>query len=474
MAVPQNPAVSSVDNFFLLVISFFIFFIQAGLAFLEAGASRLKNTTDIIIKKMIILFTCALMYWLFGYAFAWGEKSNLFLSHSNFALSDLPESTNIYVHWLLHFTLAAFTCSIVSGALAERTNFTVYTLFTVLMSGFIYPVVTHWCWHEEGWLKKGDDETLGEGVSFQDFAGSGVIHVTAGTMALVGSAVIGPRCGRFERGKPVPIGGHTVPLAAFGGYVCLLGFLAVICGNQGHVTSRGDTEAIALIAINTILSSSGGALTAFFIRRTWGACYGHHSSVLTMINGALTGAVSISAGGNEMHPYAAFIVGFIAGATYIAWDIVLLHLKVDDPVTATSVHLGGGMWGLLAAPLLDKNDGILYVGDKLSFKILGWNLLGGVAIIVWSALISAILFLSLRFFKKLKVTAEAEAKGLDISKHGEPAYPIGAYAESSSYQYPKTVLVNERTNPAFSNMDASMSSQPSESMNTRGSTSAMS
>lgn len=429
MAAASLEALSSnLDQFFLIIMGCLIFFMQTGFAFLEAGSVRSKNTTNILIKNVLDVFLGAIAYWLFGYAFAFGDDSNGFIGKTYFALADLPSEK--FSHWFFHFVFAATAATIVSGAMAERTEFKAYLLYSVFLTGFVYPIVTHWAWSDEGWLLEGVSYTSGnvtEAITYQDFAGSGVVHAVGGTVALVGAAIVGPRIDRFVNGEPQLLSGHTVPKAALGGFILFFGFLAFNGGSQAAIASPDDANVVALAIVNTILGGATGALTAMIIKRLGYA--DKYWSLLFTINGGLTGMVALCAGCNAVHPYAAVIIGLIAGIAYVAWSTVVLKLKIDDPLDAVAVHLGGGIWGVLSVPIFNKDNGILYEGSLISFRGFGWNLLGVLVIMIWSAALSFVLFIILHLTKQLRVPKDIELKGLDIPKHGEPAYPLDSYGD---------------------------------------------
>ncbi|XP_072034506.1 putative ammonium transporter 1 isoform X2 [Amphiura filiformis] len=435
---------SNADMFFLLIMACLIFFMQAGFAFLEAGSVRSKNTTNILLKNLLDVCLGAVVYWAFGYAFAFGSESNSFIGYRYFFFESMPADN--YSHWFFHFVFAATAATIVSGAMAERTDFMAYLIYSCVITGFVYPVVTHWAWDGSGWLANGPD-----GIAYQDFAGSGVVHMVGGTAALFGAAILGPRIGRFDaNGKPKPIEGHTVPNVALGGFILFFGFFAFNGGSQASISAEGDGVIVATAIVNTILSGSAGALVAMVIRR---AGFGTgHWSFLTAVNGGLTGMVAICAGCNAVAAWGAIIIGIISGFTYLAWSWLVLKCKVDDPLDAVAVHLGGGLWGVISVPLLSYESGILTKWDLDSAKLLGWNLAGAGAIFGWSGLISLILFGVMRCIGILRVSEEIEIKGLDIYKHGEPAYPLSAYGHGWSVDVEKSgkhVNGNAFTNGGF-------------------------
>ncbi|PIK57678.1 hypothetical protein BSL78_05410 [Apostichopus japonicus] len=396
----------------------FLLVMQFGFAFLEAGSVRAKNTTNILIKNILDLYVGALCYWMFGYAFAFGKPGNLMIGGGYFFFINFPETELplFFFHWVF----AATATTIVSGAVAERTEFVSYLFYSVGLTGIIYPVVSHWAWSDEGWLANGPD------VAYRDFAGSGVVHMVGGTAALVGAAILGPRIGRFdENGKPVVIHGHTVPLVALGGFILLFGFFAFNGGSQASVSQPGDAEVIANAVVNTILSGAAAATVTLSLSRLH---FGEGKwSLLTTINGGLAGMVAICAGCDSVMAWGAVLTGMIAGIVYQLTSILVERLRVDDPLDAVAVHLSGGTIGVLTAPFLVYPDGVVFNWDGPAFLLLGWNVIGGIAIFVWTAALSTVLFGGLQLAGLLRVSAEIEIKGLDIPKHGEPAYPPVSY-----------------------------------------------
>ncbi|XP_077994370.1 putative ammonium transporter 1 [Glandiceps talaboti] len=443
---------TNTDHFFLVVMGCLIFFLQCGFAFLEAGSVRSKNTTNILIKNVLDVCVGAMIYWAMGYAFAFGE-GNWFIGSRNFFFEDF--SSDMLSHWFFHFVFAATATTIVSGAMAERTEFGAYLIYSVIITGFIYPVVSHWAWSDNGWLLVGP----GDGITYQDFAGSGVVHTVGGTAALVGAAILGPRIGRFENGKPVNISGHTVPLVALGGFILMFGFFAFNGGSQASISQPGDGIAVAKSIVNTIISGSSGALVALTIKRM--GFSGEQWSLLTTINGALAGMVAICAGCCCVHAWAACIIGIIAGITYMSWSWVVLKIGIDDPLDAVAVHMGCGLWGVIATPILSTHTGIIYrITDVLAWKAFGWNIVGAAAIIIWTALVSSALFGLLRATKMLRVDPEIEKKGLDIPKHGEPAYPMASYGHGWGNTNTEEAFTIIKMN-GFSNPMTKVSDHPS-------------
>uniref|UniRef100_H2YUH8 Ammonium transporter n=1 Tax=Ciona savignyi TaxID=51511 RepID=H2YUH8_CIOSA len=418
---------------------------QTGFAFLEAGSVRSKNTTNIIMKNVLDLFIGAIMYFAIGYSFAYGKPGNAFIGHNYFFATNMDENFT-YAGWFFQYVFAATASTIVSGAMAERTEFTTYMVYFTFLTGFVYPVVAHWCWSESPCvLFKLQKYILVKphGLSYIDYAGSGVVHLTGGSAALVGAIALGPRIGRFKPDGTVnDLPGHTVTVAALGGFILFVGFMAFNGGSQLSISNPGDGNVVALSVMNTVLGGASGAIVAMLVYKTTDAIRGedHYWSLLITINGGLAGMVSMCAGCNDMLPWAAVVIGTIAGLAFMGWHHLMLFCKIDDPLDAVAVHLGGGLAGVLLAPIFVMKGltspetqqhvgGIIYGGNYLAFQSFGWNLLGAVAIIGWTVAISTLLFGSMKLLGVLRVSEADELRGLDEIKHGEPAYPIKSYSD---------------------------------------------
>ncbi|XP_014669410.1 PREDICTED: putative ammonium transporter 1 [Priapulus caudatus] len=370
----------NMDQFFLLVNAAFIFFMQCGFAFVECGAVRSKNTTNILIQNMLDISVAGVAYWAIGFPLAHGD-GNAFVGVKYWFSYDMPR--HLFADWFFHFVFAATAASIVSGAVAERCEFVAYLVYSFLVTGLVNPIVTHWAWSEHGWLYQGISDSNGVNVSFQ--------------------------------------------LVALGGFILLLGFLWVIGGAQASISQPGDGEAVATAMVNTVIGGSFGSFTSLVINKI-GFLGNRQWSLLITLNGALTGMVSVCAGCNVYYPWAAAVVGAIGGVSFVCWsNLISKVFLVDDPLDATAVHLGGGMWGLLAAPILSRDTGIVFQWSTHSFYQLAWNIVGLLAIAGWTAVWSIFMFGGLKYMGILRVSREIESRGLDIPTHGEAAYPVEAY-----------------------------------------------
>lgn len=419
---------TNIDAFFVVTVGMIIFFMQCGFAFLEAGTVRTKNVTNILMKNIMDAFIGGLFYWAIGYALAFGN-GNIFIGYDYFFCA-IPHTlpTNQIHLWFFQFVFASTSSTIISGAVAERCNTTAYFVYSALVIGVIYPIAAHWAWSTSGWLNIGN----GEGIGYQDFAGSGVVHLLGGTAAFVGALFLGPRIGRFdEYSNPIDIPGHSVPLVSLGFFILMFGFFAFNGGSQASISKPGDGEAIARSVQNTVLAASSGGLFGLLFKRLFSCCGRmrnkmkgkDHWSLLTTINCSLTGMVAICAGSDVFYPWAAALTGMIASLSYLLFSFTIVSMGVDDPLDAVAVHFGGGVIGVVLAPIFNMKTGLLYKPGVDSAMALAWNVGGGAAIMGWTALTSVAIFTALRAAKRLRVSFEIELEGLDVMKHNEQAYP---------------------------------------------------
>ncbi|KAK3579879.1 hypothetical protein CHS0354_029241 [Potamilus streckersoni] len=261
-----------------------------------------------------------------------------------------------------------------------------------------------------------------------DFSGSGVVHTVGGTAALIGAAIIGPRIGRFDpvTGAAVFIRGHSIPLSTLGGFILFFGFLTFNGASQMSLSKEGDGEAISLAIVNTMITATFASFTATFVYRI--PRFGSGAWCITVAsNGAITGMVASCAGCNVFYPWGSCALGITAGIFYHVWCWIVRTIRVDDPVDAVAMNLGGGTLGVIAVGFLDRNKGILLKWNRHSGLCLAWQLAGMVVIMAWTAFWSAISFGIMRWMKILRVPEDVELKGLDIPRHKEPGYPVESY-----------------------------------------------
>ncbi len=386
-----------------LLAAFLVFLMQAGFAMVETGLTRAKNAANIMMKNLMDFCIGSLAFWAVGFGLMFGVSNGLF-GTTDFFFSGATGDDQAwnYAFWMFQVVFCATAATIISGAVAERTKFSAYLVYSVFVSAIIYPVFGSWAWgslyHGGGWL---------EGLGFIDFAGSTVVHSVGGWLALAGAIVVGPRFDKYTAdGKPRAIPGHNIPLAALGVFLLWFGWYGF---NPGSTTT-GNTD-IAGIAVTTTLSAAAGAVSAMLY--TW-MKYGK-SDVGMTLNGALAGLVGITAGCANVSPVSAVIIGLIAGVLVVVSVLFLERIKVDDPVGAVSAHGVCGAWGTLAA-------GIFNI-DGFSWHIVGVQALGIVTCFVWAFGTGFILFKCIDIVIGMRVTKEEEMAGLDYSEHGANSYP---------------------------------------------------
>jgi Amt family ammonium transporter len=385
-----------------LVAAFMVFIMQAGFAMVESGFTRAKNACNILMKNMMDFSVGAIAFWAVGFGLMFGT-TNGFFGTTDFFFSGATgdgEAWN-YAFWMFQTVFAATAATIISGAVAERTKFSAYMVYSIFVSALIYPIFGGWAWgslfNGSGWL---------EGLGFIDFAGSTVVHSVGGWLALAGAIVVGPRLGKYDKkGKVKPIPGHSIPLAGLGVFLLWFGWYGF---NPGSTTT-GDTS-IALIAVTTTLAAAAGAITAMLA--TW-IKYGKSDIGMTL-NGALAGLVGITAGCANVTPVSSVIIGGIAGVLVLFSVLFFDKIKVDDPVGAVSVHGVCGAWGTLAAGLFDTAG--------FSMKVVGVQLIGIGACFAWAFITGLILFKVIDMVMGMRVTKEEEMAGLDFCEHGATAY----------------------------------------------------
>jgi Amt family ammonium transporter len=385
-----------------IIAACLVFFMQAGFALVETGFTRAKNAVNIIMKNVMDVSAGGLAFFLLGFGLMFGTSAGGWIGTDGFLLGEIGDYSTewSYTFFFFQAVFAATAATIVSGAVAERTAFNSYLIFSVLITAFIYPVFGSWAWgslfNGSGWL---------EGLGFIDFAGSTVVHSVGGWAALAGAMVVGPRAGKYIDGKPQLIKGHSLPLAALGVFILWLGWFGFNAGS----TTTGDTS-IALIALNTFLAAGAGATAAMVI--TW-ITNGKPDGAVTL-NGVLAGLVGITAGCANLSPGFAIITGAIAGVL-VHYSMKFLEKKVDDAVGAVSVHGVCGAWGTLAAGLFDMGG--------FSLEVVGVQLIGIGAAFAWTFPVSYILFKVINAVLPLRVTEQLEEMGLDIHEHDAEAYP---------------------------------------------------
>ena len=408
----EAPGINDLDTMWVLLAAYLVFFMQPGFAMLEAGLTRAKNACNILAKNFMDFAVASLVYFLVGYALMFGE-GNSFVGLQGFGLAGLSDGTlPLYASWMFQAVFCGTAATIVSGGMAERTKFTSYLIFTVVLTAVIYPIIGHWTWGG-GWLSE---------KGFFDFAGSTIVHGTGGWVALVGTLFLGPRLGKYgPDGKPRVLAGHSLPLAALGVFILWFGWFGFNPGSQLAASGIENARSIALITINTNLAAAAGAVAA--LSAVWLA-FGKPDLSMTM-NGALAGLVAITAPCAVVSPAASLVIGLLAGVIVVLGVTLLDKLRIDDPVGAIPVHAFNGMWGTIAVGIWGQkalglaNDGLLHGGG---FTQLGIQIMGAVACAAFAMACMAVVFAVVKAVVGLRVSVEEEIRGLDIEEHGMEAY----------------------------------------------------
>ncbi len=398
------------DFVWTLVAAVLVFLMQAGFTLVESGLTRAKNAVNICMKNLMDFSVGSLAFWLVGFGVMFGANATGWFGTSGFMFSDFAADGDpwLYAFWMFQVVFAATAATIVSGAMAERTKFTSYLLYSVFISAIVYPVFGSWAW---GGLYKGGGWL--EQMGFVDFAGSTVVHSVGGWAALAGAIVLGPRLGRYGKdGKPRAMPGHNLVLATLGVFLLWFGWFGF---NAGSTTAA--SKDIALIAVNTNLAAAAGAVAAMLT--AW--LYLKKPDATMALNGALAGLVAITAGCANVSPTGAVIAGLIAGVLVVFSVVGLDRLRIDDPVGAVSVHGVNGAWGTLAAALFDTTG-------TASASV---QLIGIAAAFLWTFGVVFLFFKLVAATVGLRVTAEEEIGGLDAREHGNDAYAADAYSAAA-------------------------------------------
>lgn len=406
----------SIDTVWTMIAAFLVFFMQAGFAMVESGFTRAKNACNIMMKNLMDFSIGSIVYWVLGFGLMFGTSLfGLFGKDSFFLADGVPGSNDwAFAFFIFQTVFAATSATIVSGAMAERTKFVSYLIYTAIISALIYPIFGHWAWGSlfgktKGWL---------EALGFIDFAGSTVVHSIGGWAALAGAIVLGPRIGKYVNGRAKGIPGHNIPIASLGVFILWFGWFGF---NPGSTTA-GTNLSIGRIAVTTNLAAAAGAFTALFT--SWILMRKPDPSMA--LNGVLAGLVAITAPCASVSPLSSVIIGALAGILVVLSVLFIDKvLKIDDPVGAVSVHGVCGAFGTLATGLFAEAaysgsvNGLLFGGG---FSLLGIQSIGALTAFVWSFGLSMIMFLIIKSTIGLRTSADEEIEGLDIGEHGMEAY----------------------------------------------------
>jgi Amt family ammonium transporter len=415
----------SVDTSWVLITGFLVFFMQCGFAMLEAGLVRQTGVVNTLAENFIDAAVTLLAWWTTGFAIAFGTTSNGFFGVDGFFLSNAFTLNNGAIEYAMgsggstapintltlfffQFAFSATASTITTGAMAERTEFKGDLIYAFIMGAVMYPIVVHWVWNNGGWLNK---------LNFHDFAGSSVVHTVGGWTSLVGAYLLGPRPNRVW-GQIPPA--HNLGYATIGTMILWFGWYGF---NAGSTLTLDNTGLVGLVVVNTTLAASTGAVAAmlyiYFRFKQWHLFCG--------LNGSLAGLVAVTAGCAYIMPWAAALIGLVAGVLVLVVVDIIEWFEIDDPVGAFAVHGSCGMMGTIAVGLLghpaltiNKKAGLFLGGG---FDLLGVQLGGIAAIALFTVAFSFLMFVPLKAVGLLRVNEEADRIGIDVYEHGASAWP---------------------------------------------------
>ncbi|MBP90930.1 MAG: ammonium transporter [Planctomycetaceae bacterium] len=401
----------ALDNLILFITAVLVLFMQAGFAMLEAGFNSAKNTVNILFKNVMDCSLGMLLFFIVGFGLMYpssyaGSDPSPYFGFGGFGIYEATadQTFSPQVDWFFQAVFCATAATIVSGAVAGRTKFEGYLAYSAVLTALVYPISGYWKWGG-GWLNE---------LGFQDFAGSAVVHGVGGFAGLAGALILGPRLGRFSKdGKSIPMPGHNMTFAALGVFILWVGWYGFNPGSQLAFQSVSDADATVLIATNTTLAAAAGVVAATML----GWVLFKKPDLSMGLNGALAGLVGITACCDCMTNWMAIVVGLVAGVLVVGGIILLDKLKIDDPVGAWPVHGLCGVWGCMAIGILPN---VHLESGATSFVT---QAIGTLAICGWSFATMIGLFAALKAVGCLRVSAEEEQAGLDVSEHGMQAYP---------------------------------------------------
>ncbi len=408
VAVSISDLASSADTVWVLIAAALVMFMQPGFAMVESGFTRAKNSANILMKNIMDFSFGSLFFWIIGFSIMFGTGNGgfmgkIYLFGSGIENGDIPGLAFL----IFQTVFAATAATIVSGAMAERTEFKTYIIFSIVITTVIYPISGHWIWGD-GWLSSME-------IPFHDFAGSTVVHSVGAWVGLTGAAILGPRIGKYN-GKTNAIPGHSLTLGALGVFILWFGWFGFNAGSQLASSGTENSYAIAHIFVTTNLSAASGVIGALLT-----AWMLYKKPILSLtLNGALAGLVAITAGTDVVSPAGAVAIGLMAGVLLV-FSVSLFDniLKIDDPVGAISVHGVCGAFGTLMVGIFSTDGGLLYGGGA---GLLLSQLIGVVSVAAWALGTGYILFTTLKATVGLRVSKRVEEEGLDIYEHGETAY----------------------------------------------------
>ncbi len=395
------------DTIWVLIAAALVFFMQAGFAMVETGFTRAKNAGNIIMKNLMDFAVGSIMFWVIGYSIMYGADQMGLFGFSGFLFYD------DYTSLIFQTVFAATAATIVSGAMAERTKFVSYLMYSFVITTFVYPISGHWIWGG-GFLSTLE---IAGASGFIDFAGSTAVHSVGGWTALIGAMILGPRLGKYTKdGKSNAIPGHSLTLGALGVFILWFGWFGFNPGSQLAASSAADAEAISLIFVTTNIAAAIGAIAAMIV--SW-VQFGK-PDVSMSLNGALAGLVGITAGCAAVDPVGAFFIGGISGVVVVfSIEIIDKVFKIDDPVGASSVHGVVGAVGTILVGFFAVDGGLFYGGGIGQLAI---QAVGVLSVGAWAIGTAFVTFKVVDMVLGLRVSEAEEIAGLDIEEHGSSAY----------------------------------------------------
>lgn len=430
---------SALDTIWTLLGSTLVFFMQAGFAMVETGFTRAKNAGNIIMKNLMDFAIGTVVFWFIGFGLMFAGEGSLIGGIDFFIQGDYSSSIPTFAFVIFQTVFCATAATIVSGAMAERTKFSSYCLYSLIISAIIYPISGHWIWGG-GFLSQ---------MGFHDFAGSTAVHMVGGVAALIGAKILGPRIGKYSKdGTAHAIPGHSLTLGALGVFILWFAWFGFNGCSTVSMTGNDSILSASSIFMTTNMAAATATVTVMII--TW--IRYKKPDVSMTLNGSLAGLVAITAGCDMVTPVGAFFIGLIAGfAVVFAIEFIEKKLKIDDPVGAVSVHGVCGCLGTILTGLFAVDGGLFYGGG---FSFLSVQLLGVISVIVWVAITMTIVFLIIKHTVGLRVSAKEEIEGLDKQEHGlESSYadfmPINYSYNTESLE----VTTNNDNNTITNNID---------------------
>ena len=395
--------INGIDTIWVLLAAMLVFWMQPGFALVEAGMTRAKNTANILMKNFCDFMAGSVIFWLVGFSMMYGADHGL-LGWSGFCFIGEDSNVPAEATFIFQTVFCATTATIVSGSMAERTKFSMYLIYSVLISLFIYPIEGHWSWGG-GWLSE---------MGFHDFAGSTVVHLCGGALALAGAIVLGPRIGKYGKdGKSRAIPGHNLTLAALGVFILWLGWFGFNPGSTVAIAGEADAISASHVFVTTNMAAAVGGIAALVY--TW--LVDGKPSLSMVCNGVLAGLVGITAGCDCVDIWAAALIGLIVSVV-MCWSVSFIDkvCHIDDPVGAVSVHGVGGLLGTILTGVFCNPE---LDGVEAS---LGVQTLGALTVAAYAFAVGFAIFYIIKHTHGLRVEKRIEEEGLDIYEHGETAY----------------------------------------------------